>query len=490
MIDRKPNSVARLFPIILATLLVACGGGGGSSDSSSSSSSGSSSSGGSAVTTMQVFPSLGQLYDYTLAVTTPLDEPIDDIIYVMDDTLPIASVTLPEDFPDDPLVVTITGNASATYFDEATNGAVPFTADDSLRVYLPSPQAQVGITALTTIAASKLDQLSNPTADEIRDVNNGIGAFFSGIADITLPPFVVGPLTLPADVPDNPSGEVAVAAWAGANLNAGHIEPALASMNQLILDASDSVIDGQNYGSSILSPWDPPTTFSSLWNNGLDACPFVPQLNSIEDNADPIDYGFPDSGPPEVANNIRAYKDASGNILTMMTLQHSEGIFTLFSLQGADVDNILITMGNNLNQFIQVSTGSHVNTIQITPAVLGDRRLFVIETGNLITVTNLAPAGQTNFAVPPVSNVSNRTEFGCARMTLAQILAETSTWDTPVASVANGAGGTFNPFDPDLDDIFIDPCSIPGAQESFENFPGAVDFVEPRRYFVGARLRF
>ncbi len=179
-----------IFVLLFLLTLGGCGGGDSNDENGDSNSDSGDSNTDAEVNIMKVTSSLGQIYDadvVAISVTDGSEIPGTRTLLGSDGSTEIA---LPDSFSG-PLRIDVMGNAAASYFDEATNGLVPFTANHAIRVYLPKPQAEVGVSALTEIAASKLARLSNVTADDINTVNQAIQNSLAPTLDITHPPYLI-----------------------------------------------------------------------------------------------------------------------------------------------------------------------------------------------------------------------------------------------------------------------------------------------------------
>lgn len=117
------------------------------------------------------------------------------------------TISLPTGYTG-PVGVTVVGATGVTYYDEGTKQNEPFGPGKTLRAYMPSPQSQVGVTALTNAAAAKADANakipSHPTADEIRLANTKVAAAFGytdGASILEMPTIVDGTTKIGASTP-------------------------------------------------------------------------------------------------------------------------------------------------------------------------------------------------------------------------------------------------------------------------------------------------
>lgn len=139
-----------------------CGGGGGDATPE--------------LTSMTLTPSLGQFSKGTSVQLKKLDNSILSSGLIGDD----GKATLTFTGYTGPVVVEVLGGAGVTYYDEGTKTNQPYAG--TLRAVVPTPQPQVGVTALTHAAAVRMVVSSTLTADQINLANTKVAAIF-GYAD-------------------------------------------------------------------------------------------------------------------------------------------------------------------------------------------------------------------------------------------------------------------------------------------------------------------
>lgn len=159
--------------ILTSMLLTGCGGGGGGGGSSS------------ADTSITVTPSLGQFSEGTQVKLKKADN--SDLASGTIGADGKSTISLPGSHTG-PVIVEVLGGDGVQYYDEGTKSLQNFIAGKKLRACMPSPKAQVGVTALTNAAVAKLGD--NPTADQINSANDKVAKVF-GLADILEAPTTV-----------------------------------------------------------------------------------------------------------------------------------------------------------------------------------------------------------------------------------------------------------------------------------------------------------
>ena len=232
----RTKTIKRLIDLItVSALVIACS----NSDSDSTN-------------TMTVSPSLGlinaadvRLLDLSL---TQISDTIEQL-----DASGQATLTYPSSHTA-PIIVEVVGNAVAEYFDESTQSFRPFEGTNVLRAILDGPQSEVGITALTEVATQRVESLGfgTATASSINAVNTQIrDAFAQGIADITLPPTIVGAAS--DQLGDSVADLYGLFLAALTELASGESSPALAIMGQLAEDLRDGNFDGLLNGNALVN---------------------------------------------------------------------------------------------------------------------------------------------------------------------------------------------------------------------------------------------
>lgn len=215
-------------------LLSACGGGGGSNGG-----------GGSSDQTVTVTGSLGLIQDAE-AMLMDLD------MVALTDPVELngngqATFTIPNTITS--VIAVISGDADATYFDESTQGMLPFDSGQQIRAIVSNVNSQLAVTAFTELAVVQLESamggLASATTETIDNANESIrSTFLQGLDDITLPPTVV---SSPTDQLGTSQSDLYAAMLAAyAELASGELEPALAILTQLRNDLSDGIFDGND----------------------------------------------------------------------------------------------------------------------------------------------------------------------------------------------------------------------------------------------------
>ncbi len=134
---------------------------------------------------IEIRASLGAIALADYSITKPNGTPISNY-HGTTDHLGRAEFSYLESYQG-PIVVTVTGHTSSSYFDEAQMTSRPFDSHRKLRTYLPFPQQTIAVTALTELSAGLLSTIKpEPTAEHIIGVNKMITVMFApDIADIT-----------------------------------------------------------------------------------------------------------------------------------------------------------------------------------------------------------------------------------------------------------------------------------------------------------------
>ncbi|MES3023316.1 MAG: hypothetical protein V4857_17265 [Pseudomonadota bacterium] len=157
-----------------------------------------------------------------------------------------------------PLLVDVLGNASAIYYDEATNSFLPFGPERLLRAAVTGSAANgnIGVTAFTTMAVARALQLAGGlNAANIAAANGAIGAAFK-VPDILAAPALVGSFADMAGLQNTAAGHYALRLAALAKMARTHNAtigmPALAMLEAMTKDMADGVLDGKQ-GADLLS---------------------------------------------------------------------------------------------------------------------------------------------------------------------------------------------------------------------------------------------
>ena len=202
-------------------------------------------------TSTSVVPSLGMVRNAVVRITNVSGTPILGASGELTDTGSI-SLTYLSNTPG-PLIVEVLGDDDAEYFDESTGTFVPFPTGSKIRTVLPQPQAIVGVTALTEVAAARFQATGGTSKQDAINANEEVRMqFLPGITDITAPPTVIGAAT--DKVGNDQAGLYAAYLGSLANLGSGRAAPALAVTAQLAEDFSDGVFDTAVDGTTLTTP--------------------------------------------------------------------------------------------------------------------------------------------------------------------------------------------------------------------------------------------
>lgn len=173
---------------------------------------------------------------------------------------------------DGPILVTITGTDSATYFDEAAGTNLPMGSDVTLRAFAPSAVAEVGVTILTELAAQLIDDIEGAaTAADVNAVNDAIRMTLApDLPDILTPPTLVSETNLTAQALGTADADTyALRLAALANMAADDEAPAVSILQQLAADLADGDIDGEGASGPIADLDYTADTFESLFANAM-----------------------------------------------------------------------------------------------------------------------------------------------------------------------------------------------------------------------------
>jgi len=221
--------------------------------------------------TITVTPSLGRITGADVLVTQADGTPIAGATGSLTED---GTVSITHDGTyTGPILVTVTGNDGATYFDESAGTNLPMGADVSIRAFAPSPLEDVGVTILTELAAQIVDKLEGAiSAADVEAINNSVRASLApDIPDLLTPPTIVSEDNISTQSLANDAGGVyALRLAALATLAAGEAAPALAILNQLASDLADGVIDGNGADGALASLSYTASDFANLFSNALE----------------------------------------------------------------------------------------------------------------------------------------------------------------------------------------------------------------------------
>lgn len=174
-----------------------------------------------------------------------------------------------------PVVVSILGDADATYYDEYLLSDVSFPTGQSMHALLASPYGNYGVSPLTELAYRiAVDQGLFPlTANEVNILNERVRAAFAPELSSLVEPMTIIDSTALLDFLVNPMADTmanryAVRLAALSILGSAESRPALTVMNALSNDILDGVIDGLDKNSNPLTiPYDPNTIVADMTAN-------------------------------------------------------------------------------------------------------------------------------------------------------------------------------------------------------------------------------
>lgn len=157
-----------------------------------------------------------------------------------------ATVSIPAN-TSSPMIVTVTGNANAKYFDEASGFEVELPSSRKVRAYARSSRTTVGVTPLTELAAQVAAQVGdNVTEADVDSINESVRSMFApDVSDILTPPVLVSAANINSQsLGTDEASLYALRLAALATLGAGTDAPALTILSQLSDDLTDGIIDG------------------------------------------------------------------------------------------------------------------------------------------------------------------------------------------------------------------------------------------------------
>lgn len=221
-----------------------------------------------------VTPSLGQVFSGTVRVIAPGGggEEVSELARSKTKENGKADLEVPAT-DEGPYIVEVSGNDTATYYDEGTDQTVPLGEDDTIRAVVDElPAGGVGVTPLTEMAVRHLEAQYGPltalTRAQLRELFSSgvVAAAYAKIRSELAPelgdtslvsvPAIVGSKadlnalgTTPADLY---ALKLAALARVG-SLNGAATRPALAILDDLGKDLADGVFDGKQ-GAEALAP--------------------------------------------------------------------------------------------------------------------------------------------------------------------------------------------------------------------------------------------
>lgn len=265
---------APLALALLGLLLSGCG-----DDAPTAAGTGATSGGGGApapvaTVPLVVTPSLGQVFSGTVRVIAPGGggEEVSELARSKTKENGEADLEVPAT-AEGPYIVEVSGNDTATYYDEGRDQTVPLGEDDTIRAVVEDiPAEGVGVTPLTEMAVRHLEAQYGPltalTREQLRELFSSgvVAAAYAKIRSELAPelgstslvsvPAIVGSKadldalgTTPADLY---ALKLAALARVG-SLNGATTRPALAMLDDLGKDLADGVFDGKQ-GTEVLVP--------------------------------------------------------------------------------------------------------------------------------------------------------------------------------------------------------------------------------------------
>jgi hypothetical protein len=295
--------------------------------------------------TVEIVASLGLINGADVSITTPDGTALEGAVGALDET---GKVTISHDGSyTGPIVVSIVGNDTATYFDESAGSNLPMPSTVSLRAYAPAMVAEIGVTILTELAAQVAAEVgSDISAADIETINNSIrDTFAPDLSDILAPPAIVSEANFTDQSLSNDDAGIYALTLAGlATLSAVDASPALAILEQLTADLADGDIDGNGLSGALSDLDYTPEDFGSLLSGAIQTAAailadadLVATANSISITIDAnilesvIDAGvpLPDSVADRITDFVSGGTDGGVDISGDFDLTISGEIITL-----------------------------------------------------------------------------------------------------------------------------------------------------------------
>lgn len=394
----------KLSVLSLSLILGACGGGGGSDTAV-------------ADATMVVTPSLGK---FSLGTAVKLKKP--DGTVISSGTIgTTGSATLTVGSYTGPVVIEVLGAAASgstakvTYYDERDGSTQDFGAGEVLRAAVPTPQTQVGVTALTNASVAKLEvltgNLTGIDASKINDANAKVAAAF-GLPDILVAPKPVDGTTgatLNLATPADKYALVlaALAKTGGAN-NAGAVAKTLAA------DLSDGILDGQQkkFGDTVAVAVPAPAYVPATVVTDLSTHYNTAATTFADDSSKLVIANQPLVVTPNVTTVVAQSNQSDINLAKAM---FAELRTTLKSFVNGNKTGFLDTQAQRANDDLAANVAPALEKVANRIGALGDaRKMFEDATAYTINNTSglvpgLAPAtsGAPNALVRQTGLLSN-----------------------------------------------------------------------------------
>jgi hypothetical protein len=164
-----------------------------------------------------------------------------------------------------PIIVEVSGDDDASYYDEASGTNIAFGTGKKLRSIVASGTTETAVTMLTEIAYQLSVVNSIPlTNTSVNQINERVRAALAPeLTNITIPPLLFDIDTSSGDLGDDQAGKYALRLAALADLGASDATPALTIAEQLARDFSDGALDGQEGSTPITGVLYSPATFAA-----------------------------------------------------------------------------------------------------------------------------------------------------------------------------------------------------------------------------------
>lgn len=269
-----------------------------------------------------------------------------------------------------PFLVTVCGNETATYFDEALLASLPFPAERCLRALLPdNTRTDVAVTALTEAVVHLLEQgeggLAAITAADIRLAHEQVRSRIAPeLSDLLSSPVLIGSADDLAALTNTEAGrhaaKLALLARAAAALAAtrnGSDTPALDFAEQLSADIADGELDGLGPDGFLVS---------SVYD--------IFQLNAL------LHAGLGDTGIPEALADIL-------DALTLSNVQLPSGSDPLLSWQGSYAGTWQGLDG--INTALSYLSGLHDDYQNLLPGVIAGEACTIVIGDGTVQVSGL-----------------------------------------------------------------------------------------------------
>jgi len=258
-----PARPATLSPLLLAVLLAGC-----DADEASVAAASASPTSPAAPIALSVTPSLGQTFAADVRVIAPGGGGLEvaELARGQTDSSGEADVEVPAD-EEGPYIIEVSGNETASYYDEGSDQDVALGADDQMRTVIAGPPAageHIAVTPLTEMACRYLEAAHGPlelltreqlaelfasgqVADAFERVRQEMAPELGGAGINTVPKLVGSAADLAAlGATDADLYALKLAALARVAHVNGSARPALAMMEKLATDFIDGSVNGMS----------------------------------------------------------------------------------------------------------------------------------------------------------------------------------------------------------------------------------------------------